>query len=75
MLKAKQITFLLAALLAVTQQSQMKNKACEYKQFPIFAGGLNADKVYALEVNRIYLICLVRPRHAAHFRWRHNDLT
>ena len=75
MLKAKQITFLMAALLAVTQQSQMKNKACEYKQFPIFAGGLNADKVYALEVKKINMICLVRSWHVVNFRRRHNDLT
>lgn len=50
----RKTAFLLAGLLALTQQSPMKNQACQYKQFPIFAGGSQTDTVYALEVRRPY---------------------
>lgn len=46
----RKTALLLAGLFALSQQSPMRNQACQYKQFPIFAGGSQTDTVYAIEV-------------------------
>lgn len=51
--KAKRLALIATALLASTASAVLNNTACQYKMFPIFAGGIKTEDVLSVEVDPV----------------------